>query len=84
VRSSSSQAQARFYYRVALKLLLADRIAFGWMPVLKLEEIIVWSLLVLAAASAIVGFLEAENLSGRRTFSILFQVCCLHIWSILV
>jgi DUF1365 family protein len=84
VRSGSSQAQARLYYRVALKLLLADRIAFGWMPVLRLEEIIVRSLLVLAAASAIGDFLEAESLSGRRTFSILFQVCGLHIWSILV
>jgi hypothetical protein len=85
VRSSSSQAQAqvRPYYKVALKLLLADRVAFGWMLVLKLEEIIVWSLLVLAAAS-IGGFLEAESLSGRRAFSVPFLVCGLHIWSILV
>jgi hypothetical protein len=69
---------------LALKLLLADRIVFGWMLVLKLEEIIIWSLLVLAAASAIGGFLVAESLSSRRTFSTLFQVCGLHIWSILV
>lgn len=84
MRSSSAQPLRQLYYRIVLKLLLADRVAFGWTPVLKLEETLVWSLLIFAAASAIGGVSEAENLLGRATLFTMVKVCGLHIWSTLL
>lgn len=80
VLRSSSRLSIRPYHNIALKLLLADRTAFGWMPILKLEETCVWSLLVLAAASASGEVLAGSQLP-RHLVPALVKLCGLHIWT---
>jgi DUF1365 family protein len=83
VLRSSSRLIIRPYYNIALKLLLADRTAFGWMPILKFEETCVWSLLVLAAASAS-GEVLAGSQVPRRIVPALLKLCGIHIWSAVI
>ena len=84
VLRNSSQFSIGPYYRVTLKLLLADRIALGWLPILKLQEACVWSLLVLAAASASGYLLGLTYQAPRHLFVILLKLCGVHLWSAVV
>ena len=72
------------YYKITLKLLLADRIALGWLPILKLQEACVWSLLVQAAASTSGYLLGMTCQKPRHLVITLLQLCGIHLWSAVV
>jgi DUF1365 family protein len=84
VLRNSSQFGMGPYHKITLKLLLADRIALGWLPILKLQEACVWSLLVLAAASASGYLLGLTYQAPRHLFVILLKLCGIHLWSAMV
>lgn len=77
----SSRLSIGPYYKITLKLLLTDRFALGWLPILKLEETCVWSLLVLAEASAIRDLLGLRSPTSSRVVPTLLKLCGVHIWS---
>jgi DUF1365 family protein len=81
---SSSTLSIRPYYKIAFKLLLADRIAFGWLPILKLEETCVWLLLVLAAASALGDLVGLSSQLPHHIAPALLKLCGIHIWSAII
>ena len=84
VLRSSSQISIGAYYKITLKLLLADCIALGWMPILKLQEACVWSLLVLAAASASGSLLGLTCQAHHHLTTTLLKLYGVHFWSVLV
>jgi DUF1365 family protein len=77
----SSQFSIEPYYKITLKLLLADCVALGWLPILKLQEACIWTLLVLAAASASEYLLGLTYQAPRHLIVILLQLCGIHLWS---
>lgn len=81
---SCSRLNTKPYDKIALKMLLADRIAFGWISILKLEETCLWSLLVVAAASASGELLGLSSPSSGHIVPALLRLCGVHFWSAVI